>query len=135
MQMPSTPRSTPPDARRSPLARKIPFAAQEQAQGHLQRAKEQFKMKRYNEAVAELRGAIDHDPTQSEFHAWLAKVQLEKGLLGMAAISVRQALQLNPGDAIALECQKVIESKSAEKPVAKPEKAPGLGGLLSRKLF
>jgi len=116
------------------MAMQVPFAAQERAQGHLQRAQEQFKMKRYNEAVAELRDAIKNDPTQSEFHAWMAKVQLQKGLVGMAAISVRQALQLNPDDALALECQKYVEEKNAEKQPAKPEK-PGLGGLLSRKLF
>jgi Tfp pilus assembly protein PilF len=134
MQMSSTPRSSQPNSVSPAMAMQVPFAAQERARGHLQRAQEQFKMKRYNEAVAELRDAIKNDPTQSEYHAWMAKVNLAKGLVGMAAISVRQALQINPKDALALECQKQVEAKSEQKQPTKTEK-PGLGGLLSRKLF
>jgi len=133
--MSSTPRSSQSsDAATPAMAMKVPFAAQERAKGHFQRAQDQFKMKRYNEAVAELRDAIKNDPTQSEYHAWMAKVQLQKGLVGMAAISIRQALQLDENDALALECQKQIDTLNAQKQPPKTDK-PGLGGLLSRKLF
>ncbi|WP_439342787.1 tetratricopeptide repeat protein [Vacuolonema iberomarrocanum] len=109
--------------------------SQERAERHLKRAKDQFKMKRYNEAVKELRDAIKLDPKKSEFHAWLAKVQLKKGLTGMTNISVRQALKLDPDNELALECQKLAESQSIDKSDAPTEKHKGLGSLLTRKLF
>lgn len=131
MQAQPTPRSAQSGASSLPS-----LSLHERAQRHLKRAQEQFKMKKYNEAVTELRDAIKVDPSQSEFHAWLAKVHLEKGLPGMAAISVRQALKLNSQDELALECQKRIEAIAPTSDAAKTEKpATGLAGLLSRKLF
>lgn len=109
--------------------------SQERAHRHLERAKEQFKMKKYNEAVKELRDAIKLDPMQSEFHAWLAKVQLQKGLPGMAKISARQALKLDPKNELALECQKQVETQTITKEDGPDAKQKGLGGLLTRKLF
>ena len=92
----------------------ISVAERDRAQRHLQRAKDQIKMRNYNLAVQELRDAIQVDPHNSEFHALLAQVQLEKGLTGMANISLRQALKLNPEDAIALECLKKMEHQKAK---------------------
>jgi Tfp pilus assembly protein PilF len=92
----------------------ISAAERDRAQRHLQRAKDQIKMRNYNLAVQELRDAIQVDPYNSEFHALLAQVQLEKGLTGMANISLRQALKLNPEDAIALECLRKMERQKAK---------------------
>lgn len=131
MHVKSTPRSTQSGASYLPS-----LSLQERAQRHFLRAQEQFKMKKYSEAIKELRDAIQTNPTKSEFHAWLAKVHLANGLPGMAAISVRQALKLNPKDELALECRKQIEVEPTDTTPKKPEKnASGLSGLLSRKLF
>lgn len=137
MQMQSTSASKKSGSKKSDVSAPSPFKlpSQERAERHLERAKDQFKMKKYNEAVKELRDAIQLDPMQSEFHAWLAKVQLKKGLTGMANISIRQALKLDPANELALECQKLVEEQSSEKGNASDEKQKGLGGLLSRKLF
>jgi len=132
MQMQSTSAS-----KKSGVPAPTPFKlpSQERAERHLERAKDQFKMKKYNEAVKELRDAIQLDPMQGEFHAWLAKVQLTKGLTGMANISIRQALKLDPQNELALECQKLVEEQATDKNGSPEDKQKGLGGLLSRKLF
>lgn len=131
MQMRST--SASKKSSSAPSLFKLP--SQERSERHLKRAKDQFKMKRYNEAVKELRDAIKLDPTRSEFHAWLAKVQLKKGLTGMANISIRKALQLDPENELALECQHLVEEQSSDKDDTVNEKSKGLAGLLTRKLF
>lgn len=110
-------------------------SAKEMAQRHYQRAQEHVKLRQSNVAVQELRDAIQLDPTTSDYHALLGKVQLDKGLTKMATISLREALKLNPQDAIALDCMKQLKQ-----PTPAPEKnaAPGLVnrvlGFLTQKL-
>lgn len=97
----------------SPTALKISPSELAQAQRHLQRAKEQVKLKNFNLAVQELKDAIQIDSENSEYHALMAKIHLDRDMTGMANISVRQALKLNPEDAIALDCQKRLKQKEA----------------------
>ncbi|MGG6296695.1 tetratricopeptide repeat protein [Leptolyngbya sp. AN02str] len=109
-------------------------AQKDRAQGHFKRAQDQFKLKHYNEAIQELRDAIQIDASNSEYHAWLAKVQLKRGLLGMATISLRQALRLNPSDAVALECQKQMDAQTNQQQAPKTNRSSNLlGGLFSKK--
>lgn len=107
----------------------ISAAERDRAQRHLQRAKDQIKMRNHNLAVQELRDAIQIDPTNSEFHALLAQVQLEKGLTGMANISLRQALKLNPENAIALECLKQMERQKVKDSQSRQDQSGFWGNL------
>jgi len=137
MSTPSNPRF--PHASTAPIevSKNIRIAAQERAQKYLHRAQEQFRLQRYNEAIIELKDAIQNDPYQSDYHAWMAKVQLQRGLVSIAAISVRQALNLNPNDALALECQKQIDAKQPPKqpPMPQNQKPTGISGFLTKKIF
>jgi len=73
-------------------------------------------MKKSTLAIQELRGALEHDPENSEYHALLGKIHLEKGLLGMANINLRQALKLNPEEPLALECLEKLKAQADNQP-------------------
>ncbi|NJL20697.1 MAG: hypothetical protein HC895_07595 [Leptolyngbyaceae cyanobacterium SM1_3_5] len=110
-------------------------AAKARAQRHYQRAIEQLKMRKTGEAVQELQGAIEADPTTSDYHALLAKIHLDKGLTSLAKLNLRQALKLNPKDSLAQECQKKLDAQAA--PVTPPPASDfgtRLKNLLNRKL-
>jgi Tfp pilus assembly protein PilF len=91
---------------------KISVRAREQANRHFLRAQEQLKLRNATLAVQELRDAIKIDPKNSEYHAFLAKIHLDQGLVGMANISLRQALKFNPNDPLALECMERLKTQS-----------------------
>ncbi|MBD2092693.1 hypothetical protein H6F67_22845 [Microcoleus sp. FACHB-1515] len=119
----------------SPMLTSVSAAAKERAQRHYQRAIDRLKMRNTNTAVQELREAIEADPTTSDYHALLAKIHLDKGLVSLAKVNLRQALKLNPNDAIAQECQKKLEAQAVP---ATPPPASDLGtrlkNFLNRKL-
>ncbi|MDX2096967.1 MAG: hypothetical protein SFW36_04260 [Leptolyngbyaceae cyanobacterium bins.59] len=96
----------------------------EHAEHQYQRALEQIKLKAWDQALKELREAIQIVPDNGEYHALLAEIYLHNGMMGMANISVRQALKLDPANSRALQCQKRLVMKST------PEK-PKSTGLLS----
>lgn len=111
-------------------------AAKARAQRHYQRAIEQLKMRKTGAAVQELQGAIEADPTTSDYHALLAKIHLDKGLISLAKLNLRQALKLNPNDALAQACQKKLEAQAAQ-PASPPPPADlgtRLKNFLNRKL-
>lgn len=109
-----------PNLPQSALHTELPFAAgvsasaQDRAERHYRRALEQMKMRNSTSAVQELRGALENNPYNSEYHAMLGKVHLEKGLTGMASINIRQALKLNPEEPLALECLKKIKVQTVQ---------------------
>lgn len=109
-------------------------AAKERAQRHHQRALEQIKMKNTNQAVQELRDAIAHDPENSEYHALLGKIHLEKGLSGMANINLRQALKLNPEQPIALECMQKLQAQANSQNKQPADLGSRILSFLNRKL-
>jgi len=96
------------------LVARVSASAKDRAERHYRRALEQMKMRNSTSAVQELRGAIENNPHNSEYHAMLGKVHLEKGLTGMASINIRQALKLNPEEPLALECLKKIKVKTVQ---------------------
>ena len=91
-------------------AKFVSAAAKERAQNHYNRALERIQLRNSSLAVQELRDAIKQDPYNSEYHAMLGKIHLEKGLTGMANINLRQALTLNPDDTLALQCLKKLKA-------------------------
>lgn len=110
-----------------PLAKNALANPQEHAQRQYQRAQEQIKLKAWDQALKELREAIQLVPDNSEYHALMAVIHLQKGMTGMATISLRQALKLDPKNETALQCKQ----KLAAKMVQKPQKPAGLADRLS----
>ena len=94
----------------------VSAAARERAQNHYNRALERMQLRNSSLAVQDLRDAIKQDPYNSEYHAMLGKIHLEKGLAGMANINLRRALTLNPEDALALKCLKKLKAQSVRPP-------------------
>ncbi|MDJ0704079.1 MAG: hypothetical protein QNJ46_12420 [Leptolyngbyaceae cyanobacterium MO_188.B28] len=90
----------------------ISAADKERAQNHYNRALERMQLRNSSLAVQDLRDAIKQDPYNSQYHAMLGKIHLEKGLTGMANINLRRALKLNPEDALALKCLKKLKAQS-----------------------
>lgn len=112
----------------------VSAAAKERAQRHYARAQEQIKMKNLNVAVQELRDAIKADPNNGDYHALLGKVHLDKGLTGMAAINLRQALKLEPQNALALNCMQKLNTQNPANQPAQPGFGERLRNLLTKKL-
>ena len=95
-------------------AKFVSAAARERAQNHFNRALERMQLRNSSLAVQELRDAIKQDPYNSEYHAMLGKIHLEKGLTGMANINLRRALTLNPEDTLALKCLKKLKAQAVQ---------------------
>lgn len=106
----------------------VSAAAKERAQNHYNRALERIQLRNSSLAVQELRDAIKQDPYNSDYHAMLGKVHLEKGLTGMANINLRRALKLNPEDRLALKCLKKLKAQAA--PPTAPETPSLVGRIL-----
>jgi curved DNA-binding protein CbpA len=119
------------------------------AQRHFQRAVEYMKKQNWTTAVQELRDAIKLDATNADFHSHLAKAYLMQNLSGMAKVHFRQALKLDPKNALALKYVETLNIKldspntggdrtttnprnstSAKNPKSNPN---GLFGLFARK--
>ncbi|MBE9179933.1 hypothetical protein IQ268_15280 [Oculatella sp. LEGE 06141] len=118
-----------------PYVPSLSVAAKGLAEQHYRRAQEQFKMRNATLAVQELRDAIKINPAHSEYHALLAKVHIAQGLFGMANISLRQALKLNPEEPLALECLKELRNQpEQQKPQEATSFAERIRGFLTMKL-
>lgn len=114
------------------------------AQRHYQRAQEYIRKENWSMAVQELRDAIRLEAETSQYHAVLATVYMRQNLQGMAKVHFRQALKLDPKNALAMKHAHKFDlqvggttgngkssSASASKG-SKPNKR-GLLGLFSRK--
>jgi len=101
------------------------------AQRHYRRAQEYGKKGNWQQAVQELRDAIKIEADKSEYHALLGLAYLQQNLQGMAAVYLKQALKLNPQDALALKYAPKVGIKLAEDPSSLngDGKAPKSGGL------
>lgn len=109
-----------PEAYAQAEANFVSAAARERAQNHYNRALERIQLRNSSLAVQELRDAIKQDPYNSEYHAMLGKIYLDKGLTGMANINLRQALTLNPEDTLALKCLKKLKAQASPPPDSEP---------------
>lgn len=107
------------------------------AQRHYQRAQEYMQKGNWGMAKRELQDAIRIENTRSEYHALLAITYLMQNLPTMAKVHLRQALKLNPKDAIALKYAKKLDidikvEGGSELP-QKNTSSGGLFGMFSRK--
>lgn len=109
-------------------------AAKEHAQRHYERAQAQIKLKKLSLALQELRDAIKLDPGNSEYHALMGKVHLDRGMTGMATISLRQALKLNPDESLALECMQELATQARDRKANSASMTSRFLNFLNRKL-
>jgi curved DNA-binding protein CbpA len=117
------------------------------AQRHYQRSQEYIRKENWSMAVQELRDAIRLEAETSQYHAVLATVYMKQNLQGMAKVHFRQALKLDPKNALALKYAKKFDlpvggtsqngksSSANESKSSKSNKRNGGGllGLFSRK--
>ncbi len=87
----------------TPVANAEKTVSENYAQRHYRRAQEYMKKNSWTQAVQELRDAIKIEADKSDYHALLGVAYLQQNLKGMATVYFRQALKLNPQDAIALK--------------------------------
>jgi curved DNA-binding protein CbpA len=87
------------------------------AQRHVSRAKTYIASKSYTEAIQELRDAVRIEPDNSNYHSMLGQAYLLQKMTGMAKVHFRQALKLDPKNAIAKKyaAQLDIEVQSTAK--------------------
>jgi curved DNA-binding protein CbpA len=105
------------------------------AQRHYQRAQEYMRKENWAVAKRELQDAIRIENTKSEYHTLLAVTYLMQNLPTMAKVHLRQALKLNPKDAIALQYAKKLDIKVEPTPDSAPKNTSsgGLFGMFGRK--
>lgn len=73
------------------------------ADRHYGRAQEYLKGKNVQAAIQELKDALKIDPQNSSYHCLMGQAYLMQKLPGMAKVHFKQALRLNPKNAVALK--------------------------------
>lgn len=77
--------------------------------GYLNRAQGYMGKKAFDRAVLELRDAVRAAPNDSRCHSMMGLVYLQQNKPGMARVSIKRALELNPQDPKALEGKRALE--------------------------
>lgn len=95
---------------------------------HIQQAEECISQKQWSSALKELKSALQIDCNSSKCHALLGVVYLNQKLAGMAKVSFKQALKLNPQEPVALQNISRVDG-TATKDDAKPKEQGKKGGL------
>lgn len=103
------------------------------AHKHYERALQYTKQKQWSLATSELRDAIKLQPGNSDYYALLGVTYLEQKFVGMAKVYIRQALKLNPQDALALKYAAILQMEDNHKTNPKSlGKAITIASLLSK---
>jgi tetratricopeptide (TPR) repeat protein len=105
------------------------------AAAYLRRAQEYIDRNNFSKAILELRDAVQIEPNNSACHSLMGLAYLKQQQISMARVFVNKALQLNPEDAIALQCKQALERLDPKsKTSSNPPKGGGLfGGLFGGK--
>lgn len=108
------------------------------AERHYGRAQEYLKGKNVQAAIQELKDALKIDPQNSRYHCLIAQAYLLNNLPGMAKVHFRQALRINPANAVALKYARQLNMATTETAPAKADAVPAngrrslFGGLFSK---
>jgi curved DNA-binding protein CbpA len=115
------------------------------AERHYGRAQEYLKGKNVQAAIQELKDALKIDPQNSSYHCLMGQAYLLQKLPGMAKVHFKQALRLNPKNAVALKYARQLNldmtdssPRSAAPPTQDKPKQPDspkrslFGGLFSK---
>lgn len=73
------------------------------AEKHYSRAQDYLKAKNPAAAIQELKDALRITPQNSSYHCLIGQAYLLQSLVGMAKVHFKQALRLNPNNAVALK--------------------------------
>lgn len=87
------------------------------AERHYSRAQEYLKGKNMQAAIQELKDALKIDPQNSSYHCLIGQAYLLNKLTGMAKVHFKQALRLNPNNAVALKYAQQLKIAMADAPV------------------
>lgn len=109
-----------------------PAASSSQVENYYRRAEELMAIQDFTQAALQLKDALKIEPKNSRCHALLGMVYLKQNQPTLAKVHIKNALQLNPNEPVALEAKKILE-KPPQKPGAKDSKKgksePGGGGF------
>ncbi|MCS6792246.1 MAG: tetratricopeptide repeat protein [Oscillatoriaceae bacterium SKW80] len=85
----------------------------------------------FTQAVLQLKDALKIEPKNSRCHALLGMVYLKQNQPTLAKVHIKNALQLNPNEPVALEAQKMLEKpqKPGDKKNKKGNSEQGGGGF------
>jgi len=101
-------------------------------QSHIRAAEECIGQKQWSAALKELKAGIQIDCNNSKCHALLGVVYMNQKLSGMAKVSFKQALRLNPQEPIAMQNIAKVDGTAAKpnpETQAKGKEAGKKGGL------
>lgn len=87
-----------------------------QVEFHLQRAKIYVSKQEFQNAVIELRQALQLAPKHYKCHAWLAKTYLFQNQVSLAKIHLKKAMEANADDVFVRELYKTITSAEISAP-------------------
>lgn len=93
------------------------------ADRHYGRAQEYLKGKNVQAAIQELKDALKIDPQNSSYHCLMGQAYLLQKLPGMAKVHFKQALRLNPKNAVALKYARQLNLSLDQTP-PRPAAAP-----------
>ncbi len=110
------------------------------AERHYGRAQEYLKGKNVQAAIQELKDALKIDPQNSRYHCLMGQAYLLNKLPGMAKVHFKQALRINPANAVALKYARQLNMATTETAPAKTDAVPVpangrrslFGGLFSK---
>lgn len=94
------------------------------ADRHFGRAQEYLKANNAAAAIQELKDALRIDPQNSSYHGLIAQAYLLQKLTGMAKVHFKQALRLNPNNAVALKYAKQLNVTMTDVPRSAPQAKP-----------
>jgi len=110
------------------------------AERHYGRAQEYLKGKNVQAAIQELKDALKIAPQNSRYHCLMGQAYLLNQLPGMAKVHLKQALRINPANAVALKYARQLKMATTETTPAQPNAVPVpangrrslFGGLFSK---
>ncbi|MGB3201739.1 MAG: J domain-containing protein [Nodosilinea sp.] len=92
------------------------------AERHYSRAQEYLKGKNIQAAIQELKDALKIDPQNSSYHCLIGQAYLLNKLTGMAKVHFKQALRLNPKNAVALKYAQQLKVTVTDTQPRQPKK-------------